>query len=321
MGVAVGSGFMFLVVVFLVGLGAIIAMLRRPTIRVPRNVHDPVVALHRYARAWRLGGLLVGLVAAAVCASLTMSALGRISALAPVALGAGLLLGTIAGELTARPSRGAVRSASLHTRRVGDYVSRGQVLVATGTLALLALVLGFGTLRGSADDQGRAGRALTTRCVRDVPGLGPTEISSTRGPWPGSFYTVPLALGLLVLVLLAVLALRTIVQRPAPDSDSQQLDTVARQAATQNVLSACTVAGLLIVGPLALIMGTMLRADSECATTAAHLGGFGLLMLGALAVGVGLASFGQLLLGPRLVIDDLPRPTPGDAAAVGAPIR
>lgn len=308
-----------LVAFVFVGLGVLIGVLRRPTIRIPHQVHDAVVAVHRHTRTWRLIGLLLGLAGALGFLVLGSAGLGRLAALTPIALGAGILLGTIWGELTARPGRGPTRSASLHTRRVSDYLGRGQRWTVASALALTTAVLAFGTLRGDADDQGRAGRALARECVVTTPDLGTVQLGSRTGPWPGSFYTLPLACGALVLLLLAVLALRSIVRRPAVDAASEALDTIVRRASAQNVLTACSVAAFLVAGPLALVMATMLGGESACGTTVERATGGVLLVAGALALGVGLALFGQLLIGPRIVVDDLQRPRPGGPAPVGAP--
>src|SRR4051812_32347617 len=96
-------------------VGLLVALLRRVVITVGVNEHSGVVQLARHTRGWRVVGLLLGGVSAVLLLALgqRVDALGRVTALAPVALGAGILLGTIAGELTARPAVGIRRSAAV----------------------------------------------------------------------------------------------------------------------------------------------------------------------------------------------------------------
>jgi len=60
---------------------------------------------------------------------------------------------------------------------------------------LLVLVLGMTTAAGSPDDLGRAGRTLARQCS--------ALVGTAVGPWPGSFYTAPLATVVLAGLVLA----------------------------------------------------------------------------------------------------------------------
>ena len=107
-----------------------------------------------------------------------------------------------------RPRHGPIRTAAVEVRRVGDYLPRrlGWAVAAAGGL-LLVLVVAT-TAAGSPDDLGRAGRSLVRQCT---PG-----IVESHGPWPGLFYTGPLAVVVLAGLVLAGVALRAIVRRPGP---------------------------------------------------------------------------------------------------------
>ena len=72
-----------------------------------------------------------------------------------------MLLGTIAGELTARPSVGIRRSAAVETRTLGAVLPRGRAVLLAGSTALLVGALALGAAWGATDDQGRAGRWFT----------------------------------------------------------------------------------------------------------------------------------------------------------------
>lgn len=312
---------LFAVPVAVVGL--VVALLRRVVVTVGVNEHSGAVQIARHTRGWRVVGLLLGGVAAVLLLVLgqRVDALGRATALAPTVLGAGVLLGTIAGELTARPAVGIRRSAAVETRTLRAILPRGRAVVLGVSTALLAGALAIGAAWGSADDLGRAGRVLSERCTTVDPELGAVVVGGSRGPWPGSFYAVPLVVALLVLAGLVALALRAIVNRPRPELDSRGLDTMLRCWSVGNVLTAATVTVLGTLGPVALLMLAALsgmRCDggvghTVLAWTAA--------VVGPLATGAAFGLLAGLVLTPTVRVDDLPRPLPGDAAPVGAPVR
>lgn len=304
-------------------VGLVVALLRRVVLTVGVNEHSGVVEIARHTRRWRVVGLVLGVGAAVALAVVgeQVDALGRVTALAPTVLGAGVLLGTIAGELTARPAVGIRRSAAVETRTLRSILPRLRAVVLGVSTTLLAAALAIGAAWGSSDDMGRAGRSFSESCTVLDPDLGAVVVGSSRGPWPGSFYAVPLAVALVVLAGLVAMALRAIVNRARPDLDSRGLDTVLRCWSVGNVLTAATVTVLGTLGPVALLMLSALsgaRCDGGVARTAvAWTAG----VVGPLATGAAVALLAGLVLTPTIRVDDLPRPLPGDATPVGAPVR
>ncbi len=118
--------------------GLAVALLRRVVVTVGVNEHSGVVEIARHTRGWRVVGLVLGGVAAVLLLTLgqRVDDLGRVTALAPTALGAGVLAGTIVGELTARPSVGIRRSAVACTAAVVAPLALGG---AAGLLVGLVL--------------------------------------------------------------------------------------------------------------------------------------------------------------------------------------
>ena len=304
-------------------VGLVLALLRRVVVTVGVNEHSGVVQIAAHTRRWRVVGLLLGAVAAVLLLVLgdRVDALGRAAALAPTALGAGVLLGTIAGELTARPTVGIRRSAAVETRTLAAILPRGRAVLLAVSTTLLVGALALGAVWGSPDDLGRAGRWLTRQCVMEEPGVGQVLVGSSRGPWPGSFYAVPLALALVVLAVLVGAALRAIVDRPRPELDSRGLDTMLRRWSVGNVLTAATVTVLGTLGPVALLMASALGGGTCPATALDTVLAVVTAAVGALATGAALGLLASLVLTPSIRVDDLPRPLPGDVAPVGAPVR
>ncbi|HYN66872.1 MAG TPA: hypothetical protein VES93_08275 [Ornithinibacter sp.] len=304
-------------VVLLVALG------RRGGVTVGGNEHGGVVEIARHTRRWRVVGLLLGTGVAVLLLALgeRVDALGRATALAPTALGAGILLGTIAGELTARPSVGIRRSAAVETRTLRAILPRGRATVLGISTALLAGALAIGSAWGSADDSGRAGRSFGRTCTVDDPDLGSIVVSGSHGPWPGSFYAAPLVVALLVLAALVVVALRAIVARPRPELDSRGLDTMLRCWAVGNVLTAATVTVLGTLAPVALLMFSALTETPCDAGVGQTLVAWTAAVVAPLATGAAFGLLAGLVVTPTIWVDDLPRPLPGDTAPVGAPVR
>ncbi len=160
-------------------------------------------------------------------------------------------------------------------------------------------------------------RRCTPEGLPDASG----SLGSSRGPWPGSFYAVPLAVALVVLAVLVMVALRAIVNRPRPDLDSRGLDTLLRRWSVGNVLTAATVTVLGTLGPLAILMASALTGGACDSTTAQTLVAWTATIIGPLAIGAASGLLAGLVLPPTIRVDDLPRPHPGDVAPVGTPVR
>jgi hypothetical protein len=241
----------------------------------------------RTTRRWRIAGLVVG--AAVGIGTAQQGALGRGLLLAVPLFALCVLTGVVIGELRVTAPQGPVRSADLEVRRVRDYLPRRLTTVVASATALLTLVMAFTTATGSADDLGRAGRTFARRCS--------AVMSSAAGPWPGSYYTVPLALVVLSGLLLAGFALHRVVRRPRQGEDRAVDDGLRRQAAEAvtaacGVLVAVPLAGVSVVAASALSNHTCPPAGSSAVAWALLLLMPALVVLTAWCVGVLVAPVG-----------------------------
>jgi hypothetical protein len=173
--------------------------------------------------------------------SLSSDHLGRGILMAAPIFGLCVLTGVLAGEMSVRPPSGPTRTAVLSVRRMGDYLPRvlaGTVAALTG---LLLTLLTATTASGSPDDLGRAGRSLERTCS--------TVMTEGAGPWPGSFYSLPLVGLVLAGLLTAYVTLGRIIARPRSGSDPIQVaaDDRRRRRAARTVTGAC---GILVGLPL-----------------------------------------------------------------------
>jgi len=192
----------------------------------------------RTAAKWRWGGVLAGAVVGLIIAG--SMGLGRGLLLAAPVFGLGVLLGVVLGELRTPRPVGPVRRAAVETRSILDYLpKRPAALVGVAGVFELVL-LGWTTSLGSSDDLGRAGRSLTRVCG---------DMTTSRSPWLGSFYSVPLGAAVLLGLLLTAIGLWRTAGRPRPVGQAGELvqDDADRRRSATALTGAC---GVLITVPL-----------------------------------------------------------------------
>ncbi len=202
----------------------------------------PTVLVARWLTTWRWAGLLVG-VSAAVLVS-APDPLGRGVVLAPAVAASGVLLGVLAGELSAGRTRRSRRSASLRVRRVREHLP----VVMTTCVAASALGLGALLVWTTVVGAGGDGRSLVIEC-------GATALTS--GPWPGLSSSAPLAAALVGGLVLAAAGARAAALRPRAGDPADLVSTAADDAvrrrsteavvAAYGVLVAASACGVVIV--------------------------------------------------------------------------
>ena len=262
------SGAVALLVLLLVLLGiatGAAALREDPAPVAP--VSARLVLVQRRTRRWRWAGLLVGALVAV--AAVHQGALGRGVLLATPLFAVCVVAGVIVGELRVAPPTGPTRQARLEVRRVRDYVPRRLGMTVAVASGLFAVVLAATTASGAPDDLGRAGRALVRRCS--------ALHGESRGPWPGSYYSVPLAVIVVGGLLTAAVALSLVVRRPRQGEDPA-IDDALRVQAAQAVTAA---SGLLVALPFAgiNIVAAAAMLGIGCRPTWWTVVGWGLLLL------------------------------------------
>ncbi|TQJ52244.1 hypothetical protein [Phycicoccus sp. SLBN-51] len=182
--------------------------------------------------------------------------LGRGSMLAPAILGVSVVAGVGLGETVVRPRRPAgPRTASLVTRHVTDYLPRGLTAVVVAIAAVHLVTLALTTATASADDMGRAGRQVAAQCG---------DTGSAASPYPGSFYSGPLTVLLVVVGIATLAALMAVVRRPRGLAPDEVGDDVLRRWSTTRVLAAAGAALAASHAGIAFFAGTaLLRMDCQ----------------------------------------------------------
>lgn len=181
-------------------------------------------------------------------------ALGRGLMLVPAVLGLSVVVGVGLAETVVRPRRPAgPRTASLAARRVADYLPRALTGAAVGTATLHVATLVVTTMTASADDLGRAGRVVAARCG---------DTASAASPYPGGYYSLPLAAVLVMTGLASAAALTAVVRRPRGlAADDVGDDILRRRSATRVVAASGAALAASHAGIAVFAGGALLRMD------------------------------------------------------------
>lgn len=231
----------------------------------------------RLVQATRVLGLVGGVAAAYAMAG--RWEYGRGEMLAPSIFGLVVLAAVAVGETVVRPARPTgARSASLRTRAIRDYLparaSRAVLATGLGLLTTLALT----TVTAARDQASQEMRVLAC----EAGGL-----SQVRGPYPGSFYSAPLASVLVLVLLVATLSAHQAVRRPRGFATTEEGDEALRRRSVSVIVAATGVAFAVTHFGIAMTAAAALVGLDSCAPTwAAPLGWI-----------LGLSAFPALLFG------------------------
>jgi hypothetical protein len=230
------------------------------------------VRTKRRIMAWRLTGLVTGILAALTLAAGPPDWLGLGVALAGPTFALWLLAGVVVGEITGTAPAGATRTAAIEVRAARLFLPRAMTWWVVALTVGLTVFLALTSLVADVDDMGRVGRSLTVICGADR--------SETVSPWPGAYYSLPIGAAVLVGLGAAALAAGAVARRrrPQPDEAARTADDQVRRASARAITAAC---GVLTATPLAgsalFAGGALLRVG--CASRLLHLAGFSSFMV------------------------------------------
>lgn len=210
----------------------------------------------RVVREWRLVqatrglGVVVGLGAGVQVYQVGSYGVGPM--LAPAAFGLCVVLATALGETLVRPRRPTgVRSASLTPRRTIHYLPRVTTSLVGVLTGVTGVTLVFTTVTASRDEGSGAMRALSCESAL---------VASAHTPYPGSYYSLPLAGLLLAVLVVAGLAARQVVRRPRGMALTEVGEDSLRRRSLDVIVAAT---GIAVCAPyigVALTAGGALRA-------------------------------------------------------------
>lgn len=231
----------------------------------------PTGAHRRRMIVWGWAAAVAGL-AVAVGVGVSDS-LGRGLLLAAPLFGIVILVTAVAVERSVVAPTSTARLAGLGVRSVSDYLPQPLTTVVVASAGILAVVGLATTLAASPDDLGRAGRWLTVAC-------SPT-LTQSRGPWPGSFYTIPLLAVGVAGIATALFGLSSMVARPRLGDLSGAgigMDDALRRRSARVIVGA---SGVFVALPLLGIATVAASALSgfECLSIAGRFAQWALLAL------------------------------------------
>lgn len=145
--------------------------------------------------------------------------------------------GVFAADVVARPRPGPLRVAEVTPRRIRDYLPRFLTAALAAQAVVLLVLLIVAATTGSADADGRSGRALSVACPAG------TQLLS---PWPGPYYAWPALGGLALGTVACALLLRRVTARCGSDDQRRT-----------SVRAAVGAWGVLVTAPLFAVSLTM----------------------------------------------------------------
>lgn len=229
----------------------------------------------------------------------------------PALVGIAMTVVAVVAERTWPRPTGDVRVASLRMPG-GPARDRGRLALAGAAITIVVLAV------GAATDSSDGRMAELTWATG----------GAAHGPYPGSFYALPIIASGLLLAALTWWGLREVEGRPALGRGLEDVDAAARAASRARVLRGATFASLVTSGALVATMGaawaSLVMSARESAPaqfdawwwTAVHWSALVLLVVGA-----GLALLGVKALltpGPAMPAGPDEHPASAPRAAVGA---
>jgi hypothetical protein len=254
----VGSGaFLIMFAVAVVVLAAVVclwAVRRNRAITFDKVRYPGLATLRRSTTTARYVGL-----AAAFAVFVLVSLAGRLNwglFLAPQAAGAVLVLAVMVGQQVAYGKARTAGVAAIERRLVRRYLPRG-LSVAVGVFLVVLIGLATWTTLAASQDSLGLYRAFSVIGTDTVMMDGNPEVvlaGSTRSPFPGGFYTMRLAVGLPVLLVLGALALWLTARRPRNGADETlvAVDDALRRQTAEGIVAAMGLAVSLSLFGVAL---------------------------------------------------------------------
>ncbi len=184
----------------------------------------------------------------------------------------------------------AAGTAGIEHRQVRDYLPARTTTIAGAVLITLAVVGAWTTLVATPDAAG-LDRTFTHSCVvqwRDQQGDHEQTVVFVSSPFPGSYYTAGMAVGIVAVLALAGVGLVATTRRPRNGADPElvRVDDALRRQTAEGVVAAF---GLAVATSLAGLSYTAAVAvGNQACTTTFGLGSWGLAIVAFVALAASL---------------------------------
>ncbi len=283
-------------VVMLIAAG-IAAVRRSRSMTFDEERYPGLAALRRVTLRTRYLGI-----AASVAVFFVVGSLGRYGwglFVAPAAAGAVVIAAILFGQQLTYTRARTAGTAGIEHRQVRDYLPARTTTIAGAVLIILAVVGAWTTLVATPDEVG-LDRTFTHACVVqlwDQQGDHEQTVVGTSSPFPGSYYTIGMAVAVLAVLMLAWVGLVATTRRPRNGADPElvRVDDALRRQTAEGIVAAF---GLVVATSLAGLSYTAAVAvGNQACTTAYGLGSWGLAIVAFVALAVSL-RFAVIVLVP-----------------------
>jgi len=220
-------------------------------------------------------------IAAGVIMFFVVAGLGRFGQglfVAPAAAGAVVIAAILVGQRLTYTRARTPGIAGVERRQVGDYLPARLATTAAALVLVLAAVAAWTTLVATPDESGLA-RAFTHSCttqVWDQQAYHEQVVVYMSGPFPGSYYTAGMAIGVLAVLALAWVGLVATTRRPRNGADLElvRVDDALRRQTVEGIVAAV---GLVLAATLAgLCFGAATAVGAEPCAAVYALGSWAL---------------------------------------------
>lgn len=221
-----------LAVVGLLILVLVVVPRRRKLVAVNELQFPGLARLRATNSAARVAAVGVGLIVVVTLVIFMDLGLGVFQS--PFAFSGIQILAILMAGLVSRDAARTPGVSGLEIRRVRPYLPVGLTRLVGSVFVVLVAALVWTTAVGSPDTLGNAGRNFTYLYPCRYEKCG-----TSFGPWPGSFYSIPVMILLAVVLVVAVTAVVVTVRRPRNASDPEivRVDEVVRARAVESIIA------------------------------------------------------------------------------------
>ncbi len=274
-------------VLMLVAAG-VTAARRSRSITFDEDHYPGLAALRRATLRTRYLGIAASVVVFFVVGSVGRYGWGLF--VAPAAAGAVVIAAILIGQRLTYTRARSAGTAGIEHRQVRDYLPARTTTIAGAVLLTLAVVGAWTTLVAAPDEFG-LDRTFAHPCVVqlwDGEGHHEETVAGASGPFPGSYYTVGMAVAVLAVFVLAWVGLLATTRRPRNGADPElvRVDDALRRQTAEGIVAAF---GLAVATSLAGLSYTAAVAvGNQACTTAFGLGSWGLAIVAFVALAASL---------------------------------
>lgn len=279
-------------------IAAIVLGVRRSrAITFDEGRYPGLAALRGATLRSRYIGIIVGLAVFLIVAAL--GRYGQWAFVAPAAAGAAVISAILIGQRLTYTRARTEGTAGLERREIRNYLPARLAMSAAGLLLVLAAVGTWAALVATPDDSGLS-RAFSQSCITqswDEQGYHEEATEHVSTPFPGSYYTTGMAVGIVAVLALAWIGVVATTRRPRNGADAElvRVDDALRRQTVEGIVAAFSLVVATTLAGLSYLAAVTVGV--KACTTAYGLGSWALAAVAAVALALAL-RFAVIVLVP-----------------------